>query len=359
MTRSALVLLILAILTRGAAAESVPLPPKLDNAVLRGLDFLAKQQLLDGSFTPQRPATTTTTTTTTTGTTAPTTAPVVQQTPVATTALVVAAMLSAGNPPEVGKHGLVVRNAIDFLVRNVPADTSRMTDQGVVAFALAEAYGVEDDHDERIKIGAAVTKLLKVILAAQSVEKSEVHAGGWGATPDARDSNLADTAWNVLAVRACRDAGFNVPPDAFARATKYVLRCRNPLDKGFAYQPAGQGNADATGIAITSLYALEAGGAHELPPAQNFLAQVGPRPPTRIPYRTMFHAVQGGVFAGDATFAAVSRPIFDALLKAQSPADGGWPQSASPVEEPGLVTATALATLTLTVPYRLLPLYTK
>jgi hypothetical protein len=274
---------------RADAAEPAPLPPKVDEAVARGLDYLAKQQSPDGSFTAGRDVD---------GTPIAAAAP-----PVASTGLALLALLAAGNPPDLGRHGLIVRSAVDFVLGKIPddgyvgaeksgkGDTSRMYGQGIVTLALVEAYGVENDRERRLRLHGAITRLLAVILAAQAVQKSEIHAGGWRYTPEAPDSDLSVSGWNALALRAASDAGFGVSRESLERAAKYVLKCRNPLDKGFAYQPAGQGQAGTTGIGIVTLYLCEAGSAPELADAQRFLAQVGAQPPPRFPYYSMYHTV--------------------------------------------------------------------
>jgi hypothetical protein len=284
----------------------------------------------------------------------------------AATALALRAFLSAGHAPDVGRHGAAVRNAIDYLDAHVPdhgylgappaekGDGSRMYGQGIVTLALAEAIGLEHDRERRLRVRAALAKLLPVILAAQAVEKSEVHAGGWRYAPDAKDSDLSVTGWNALALHACREVGLDVPTEATRRAVQYVLKCRNPLDKGFAYQPAAPGQAGTTGVAIVALHLLGAGDP-ALPDAVKFLAQAGAQPPSRFQYYSAYQAVQAALIAGDPAWPAVSRPTFAALLAAQAP-DGGWPPSAT-AEEPGRVYATAMAVLTLAVPHRLLPTY--
>ena len=338
------------------AQETNPSTPKLDDAVARGLDYLARQQNPDGSFGAGK---------NTDGTPGAAAAP-----PMAGTALALRAFLSAGHAPDLGRHGAVVRNAIDYLAANVPdhgyagappaekGDGSRMYGQGIVTLALAEAIGLEHDRERRLRTRAALEKMLAVILAAQAVEKSEVHVGGWRYAPDAKDSDLSVTGWNALALHACREVGFDVPKEATQRAAQYVLKCRNPLDKGFAYQPAAPGQAGTTGVAIVALHLL--GGEGDvanpaLPDAIKFLAQAGAQPPSRFQYHSGYYTVQAALIAGEPVWLAVSRPAFAALLAAQAP-DGGWPPSAT-AEEPGRLYATAMAVLTLAVPQRLLPTY--
>ena len=82
----------------------------------------------------------------------------------------------------------------------------------------------------------------------------------------------------------------------------------------------------------------------------------------RYPYYGLYYATQAAWQAEDDVWSAVSKQTFERLLKAQSP-DGGWPAKDFPgvdagkITEPGRIYRTSMAVLTLTVPYRLLPIY--
>jgi hypothetical protein len=354
----AVVALMFALAPRAAAQQqsnpSTAASPKLEEAVARGLDYLARQQNPDGSFGAGKNPD---------GTPGTAAAP-----PAAGTGLALLAFLAAGDAPELGRHGAAVRGAVDYLVSAVPesgyvgaqpeqkGDGSRMYGQAIVTLALAQAHGLEADRERRLRTRAALTRLAGVIVAAQKVPKSEIHAGGWRHAPDATDSDLSVTSWSALALVACRDVGIDVPADALQRAAQYALKCRNPLDKGFSYQPAAQGQAAMTGSAIVLLNLLgDTGSANVLADASRFLAQSGGQPAARFQYYGAHQVIQAALLAGGATWDALSRPIFTNLVTAQAP-DGGWPASPTP-EEPGRVYATAMAVLTLAAPNRLLPVY--
>ena len=68
----------------------------------------------------------------------------------------------------------------------------------------------------------------------------------------------------------------------------------------------------------------------------------------------LFHAGRCSGGRSDLERRVAGHPMA-ALLPIQNP-DGGWPQSTSS-EEPGRVYATSMSLLTLTVPYRILPIY--
>jgi hypothetical protein len=357
-TPIAFVFTLMAVVSAGVVRAADPtsgpttLPSQLDESVGRALDYLVNQQNPDGSFSPGRNPD---------GTPATVASP-----PLATTGLTLMAFLSCGHTPDVGRYGLVVRNALEYLIANVPddgyigaiksgkGDDSKMIGHGAVTLALAQAYGVENDRARRVPLRMAITKMLGVILAAQAVEKSQVQAGGWGIAPDSRDSDLLLSGWHLLALRACKDAGFNVPADAMQRAMQYVLKCRNPLDKGFAYQPGAPGQLGPTAIGILCLNLLDTSHRPELAEAEKFLAQSATQTAQRFALTSTYFTMQASLYADEPAWTAYAKPAFESLIKSQSP-DGGLPASAA-ADEPGRATATALGVLTLAVPYRLLPI---
>lgn len=176
------------------------------------------------------------------------------------TGLALLAFLSAGHTPDVGRYGMVVRGAADYLVRQTPPDgyigkidDSRMYGQGIVALALAQAYGVQPVAEKRLAMRKSLERLVTVIIAAQSVKKPEALAGGWRYTPTAEDSDLCVTAWNALALLAAREAGLPVKQAAVHRATGFVERCYQPDQKTFGYQPGAAGSISMTGTGLLCL----------------------------------------------------------------------------------------------------------
>ena len=334
-----LALLLVGAVPVSAFADVPELPAGLDPAVGRGLDFLQKQQGADGAFEPAGPR-------------------------LATTGLGLMAFLAAGHTPDVGRYGLVVRNAVEFLLKDAPADgyfggggndNGRMYGHGIVTVALAEAYGVEPRPEQRKRIHDLLQKAVGVILKAQAVPKQEVYAGGWRYEPNAADSDISLSGWNALALRAAVNVGIDVPPDAVKQAVAFILKCYKADGKGFAYQPGAQATPGPTAVAVLALHLLDAADRPEVAEGVKFLVQ---KPvDERFPYYSQFYAVQAANQSGDETWNAVGAPLLDRIIAAQQP-DGGWPQS-STAQEPGRVYATSMALLTLTVPYKLLPVYQK
>ena len=314
------------------------MPPQLDSAVEKGLAFLVKQQNGDGSIDGGGPK-------------------------VGMTGLAVMAFLASGHTPDVGKYGLNVRRAVDYLLKQVPedgyvgkVDGSRMYGHGITTLALAETLGVETTEANRLKIRSALNRMVKVILDAQDVKKEENFAGGWRYEPASGDSDLSLSGWNALALRAAQNVGISVPADRAQRAAGFVLKCYKADEKGFAYQP-GQGASPAmTGVGVLNLYVLDASARPEVTAGAQYLLQKPVNDQTRMLYYSLYYATQAAYQAGEPTWSGVWKVSADQLLAMQTQADGGWPQSKSG-EEPGRVYATSMALLTLSVPYRLLPIY--
>ena len=313
--------------------------PSVDAAVQRGLEYLAKKQKPDGSFDAG-------------------------ENKVAVTGLAVLSFLANGHPPEVGRYGLVVRGGVDFLLAQAQPDGyfgkshgKGMYDQGIVTLALAETLGVETDPARRQKIHAELSKAVKVILDAQSVQKPDPHAGGWRYDRKSADSDLSLSGWNALALRAARDVGVEVPKEAVQKAVGFVLKCYNANEKGFSYQPGGGAQIGPTAIAVLSLYLLEGPDRPEVAEGVKYLAAHPVNDGTPFLYYSMYYVTQAANQAGGTVWPAASKAAFERLLARQAkdgPDAGSWPKSA---QEPDGPYSTAMAVLTLSVPQRLLPAY--
>lgn len=329
-------LCLLAVAAPGAAAQETS-AAEHDAAVERGLVYLARTQGRDGSWEGGGPK-------------------------VAMTGLSLMAFLSAGQVPEVGRHGVVVRNAIDFLLRQAPddgywgsLDNSRMYGQGIVTLALAEAYGVEPDEARRRRMLVALRRGVKVILDAQAVEKQPPHAGGWRYEPKSPDSDLSLSGWNALALRACQNIGVEVPKEAVDQAVAYVLKCYREDGGGFAYQPGQNATASMTGVGVLNLYLLSDGEHEAALAARQLLSETRIEQRTRFAYYALYYTTQAAFQLGEPVWGTVWSRTRQLLIGLQEE-DGGWPASTT-AEEPGRVYTTSMSVLTLTVPYRLLPTY--
>jgi hypothetical protein len=307
-----------------------------DKAVGRGLAWLASQQKKDGSFTDQGPR-------------------------IAITSLGLLSFLSAGETPGAGKYGSVVRSSIDYLVQQAPPDGyfgkldgSRMYGHAIATLALAEAWGVEQTDSRRARIRDVLKNAGKVIVEAQRVNKPAEFDGGWRYEPQAADSDLSLSGWNLLALQACQQDGLEIPGDSVSQAMAFIVKCHRK-EGGFGYQPGGEITAGSTGVAVLCLYLWNTGGSEVRADGLKYLKEHPVDDQTRFPYYAMYYIVHAAVQSEDDTIRSSSNQALERLIKMQLP-DGSWPQSKSG-EEPGVFYATPMAILTLEAPYRLLPVY--
>ena len=311
--------------------------PRIDTAIVRGLEFLARNQNADGSFMKDGPR-------------------------IAVTALCVMSFLASGHVPGDGRYGQDVRRGIDYIVAAFPADgyvgrtdSSRMYGQGIITMTLAEAYGVERDPSRREKLRKVLEKAAKVILEAQKVPKSPDQAGGWRYEPGSADSDLSLSGWNALALRACNNSGVDVPPEAIDRAAAYVLRCYQSERKGFSYQPNQQPSPAMTGVGILNLCLMDAAGRQEVADASAYLTANRVNESSRFSYYSFYYTIHAAFQVGKSTWQTVWTANSEKLVAMQQD-DGGWPQSRD-AQEPGRMYATAMAVLSLSAPLKLMPVH--
>lgn len=324
---------------RKDAAREV-FPPGFEQVIDRGLSFLQRQQKSNGSFDANGPAH-------------------------AMSALAILAFLASGHVPDLGKYGLNVRNAVDWLLAQAPEDGyfgrdgGRMYSHCIVTLALAQVYGTEADETQRAKVRATLEKALQRILLAQEARKDKGAEGGWRYEPKSADSDLSVTCWALAALQACRNAGLHVPPDRIERALAYVLQCYRPEQGGFAYLPGAQASPAMTGAALLTLHLANA---HDRPQAAMATGYLINKPArdSQYYYYALYATTHAAFAAGDYAWAVVWKNSIDQLLPAQRKDDGSWPPRPNEPggeHKSGRFYSTAMALLTLSVPQRLLPLY--
>lgn len=320
-----------------ACAQEAGVAPKVDSAIVRGLEFLAQKQQPNGTFEQGGPK-------------------------LAVTALCTMAFMANGHVPGDGRYGPTVRRAIDALVEQFPedgyigkVDGGRMYGQGIITLTLAEACGVEPDPARRQKMQKVLGKAVEVILTAQNVQKDPNHAGGWRYEPASGDSDLSLSGWNMLALRSCNNIGITVKREHIDRAAEYVLKCYKKEEKGFTYQPWGQASPAMTGVGVLNLCLMDRANVPEVAAGSTYLAKAKLGDEMRFAYYSFYYVTHAAYQLGEPVWGPVWKASSDHLVARQE-GDGGWPQSRSG-EEPGRLYATAMAVLTLSTPNGLLPVH--
>ncbi len=221
---------------RGDVAKSRGGTAATERAVELGLDFLARHQSADGSWSLHRwhegrgysePV------------------PATMQSSTAGTGLALLAFLGAGYTHTDGKYRTTVGRGLDYITLHqkpegdlfVPQDQKSnvnvwLYSHGIASIALCEAYGMTRDPALR----ASAQRALDFIVFAQ--EPSE---GGWRYSPR-QGSDTSVSGWQVMALKSGELAGLQVPADTYAKVTRWLDAAQgaggNP--SRYAYRPGSE-----------------------------------------------------------------------------------------------------------------------
>ena len=329
-----------------AAAPPKPREP-FEDAVDRGLAHLARSQQKNGSWSTEF------------GNTKAAGDP-------ALTSLSVMAFLSAGHVPGEGKYGPVVERGIRFVMDSQqPNGLLALSDSGytemychgVCTLMLAEAAGMTDGKTAD-ELKDRLVRAVKVILKAQ--RDSTRDAGGWRYQVVGFDADLSVTGWQLMALRAARNLGCDLPQDRVAAAVEYVKKCHDAKSGGYAYTIGGNVTPACTGTGILSLElsGKEFHKTHEALRGGAYLLQHPPDLAQPHFFYSAYYTSQAMFQLGDNYWAEFRPKLHGLLLKSSAPrANGAWYGRGFDDATYGPAYCTAMAILSLTVEYRYLPIY--
>ena len=153
----------------------------------------------------------------------------------AMTALSLMAMAAVGHQPaDDSPEGRAMKKGLAFVLRPEHqdvdgyfgnADGSRMYGHGIITLMLAELLGMGADQAQDRQITDRCKAAIGLILSAQMIQKTGSDSGGWRYTPDSYDSDLSASVWQVLALRAAKNAGIEVPKGTIDNAVEYIKGC--------------------------------------------------------------------------------------------------------------------------------------
>jgi len=309
----------------GHAAEGLEVTPNLERAVTRGLDYLARTQQPDGSW--------------------PDTYGKIS----GVVGLAMMAYLAHGDVPDEGKHGPVIRRAVNYMITTQQSNgllsgrvgRSPMYSHGFATLALAEVYGVIDDR----RVGPALRRAVGLIVRCQNA------LGGWRYNVNSSDADTTVSGAQMMALRAAANAGIEVPTDTIRRGVAFYKRCFC-AGGGFGYTGPSGPNAPRAGIGLLVLsLSGEYRSAEAKATADWLLARGGVTQPHYF-YYGCYYCSQAMFPAGGKYWRQWNQTMTPTLLGLQKP-DGSWAgQSVG-----GTTCSTAFALLALEVNYGLLPIY--
>jgi hypothetical protein len=343
---------------------------RVDASVDRALAWLASEQQSDGSF------------------------PTLAVGQPGVTALCAMAFISHGHLPGAGRYGPNLERATDYvlgcqkengLVALMAPDGPEITRQvgreigqsaaynhAIASLMLSELYGMSG-RERAQRIEKVVAKSLRASLQMQHWPKDrDIDRGGWRYIddPEAIDSDLSITGWELMFLRSARNAGFDVPRQPIDEAVAYVRRCYAPEYGTFEYVPE-RGDDRSRCMAGAGVLALAHAGFHNSREAQqsgqwilehnfneyNAILSINQPLPTDRYHYALLNCTQAMYQLGGRYWQEFFPPTVRTLLANQQP-DGSWPiDSQWHDSQFGNAYTTALAVISLGAPNQLLPIF--
>lgn len=280
----------------------------------------------------------------------------------ACTSLAIMAFLAAGHVPGEGPYSTTIERGIQWVIdRQHPSGLftdahphAQMYTHGICTLMLAEVLGMTPDSNS-VQLRQSLERAIEIILVAQAVRKDARNAGGWRYTPKSEDSDLSVTGWQLLALRAAKNVGCDVPAESIDQAVAYVKNCSTRSNEGFGYTPHMNATAVLTG---TGILCLEICGAHHTDEAlggANFLFRRPLMQADRFFYYGVYYC-SVGMFQVGGQHWELTRDYLEPLLLTLQRPDGRW-DSRGEENIAGPVYSTSLAVLALAVEYQYLPIY--
>jgi len=227
------------LLTPVETVRSEEIPAEYRPAVAKGLEWMSRNQHKDGHWEAFG-----------------------GQYPITMTAIGGMSMLMEGSTIREGKYRDNIRRAVDWLMArsmpngmlgnpNIPGEAGRyMYGHGFALMFLSSIYGEEEEGDRRKKLEDILTRAAQFTRDAQTRRVSrrdgKTPIGGWGYVSAKEGNNFDEgsvTITQVQALRAARNAGIKVPPEAIKDAQEYLADSTN-AQGGVIYSLGGGGGGD-------------------------------------------------------------------------------------------------------------------
>lgn len=309
-----------------------------DRAIRKALEWLRAQQGEDGALSKNQHRT-------------------------AMTSFGVMAHLAAGHTFADPEHGEWMVKSLRFVLKMQDKagyfgrmDDSRMYGHGVTTLMLAEALGMIEDPEIEETVRKALERAITVTINAARVQKDDRNRGGWRYHPDARDSDLSLSGWQLMSLHAAQQVGMTVPKEIVTNALEYAKRLTEP-DGRVGYDNRGQDKPALRGL---GMLCFAIAGEEDSETVTRIAERIQRDPINwRGPwffYRVYYDAV-GMSRARPDLWEQYSERVEGILIKNQKD-DGSWPSPPGDNEQGyGAVYMTSMAVLALAVDRHVLPAY--
>lgn len=319
--------------------------PESEEAVERGLRWIAAHQSPDGGWTFDLKKSYCAGLCANPGTEASTTA---------ATAIALLPFLGAGYTHTQGEHRETVRKGLYYLLRRGRATPEgldlregTMYAQGLAAIALCEAYAMTRDEALRDPAASAI----RYIHAAQ-----DRRGGGWRYAPG-EPGDTTVTGWQWMALKSGQLAGLPVSRSTLYAADRFLDSVQSDGGAQYGYlTPEARRATTAVGL-LCRMYGGWTRGHPALAKGVSHLSTWGPSP-VDIYYN--YYATQVLRHWGGSDWKFWNRPMRDHLVSTQAVQgheNGSWYFDDEHSRVGGRLYTTAMAVMILEVYYRYLPLY--
>ncbi len=340
--------------------------PAGDRAVVAALNWLARHQMRDGSWSLQNY--------TKMCKDRSCTGPGDQESLSAATAMGILPFFAAGQTHLTnGPYKQTIAAGVYWLINHQKADgdlsadasgkQSWMYSHGLATIALCECYGMSHDKN----VGRAAQKAIDFIQAAQNTK-----TGGWRYHPG-DDGDTSVVGWQLMALKSAQMAGLTVNPASLDGTKKWLrsvaIGAANGASSGamggeFAYQPEGAPSPTMSAVGLLCNQYLRAGKTDPVivGGVRYLMANLPDAGSSNVYY--WYYASQVMHNMDDHDWDVWNRKMRKILVESQTRegcAAGSWdadkPNRDAWGTQGGRIMMTSLAVLTLEVYYRYMPLY--
>ena len=284
---------------------------------------------------------------------------------VGVTALALMAFLAGGQLPGRGRYGDVVARGTDYILSCVDEDTgfisaneTRMYSHAFASLFLAEIYGMTHRADVQRKLQQAIDLTVE----------TQNRQGAWRYRPYAPDSDMSICVCQLMALRAARNIGIQVPKSTIDRAYRYIQQSayeHGPRRGSFKYQIDQAQTRVSFALTAAGLASLMHAGYYDdemigpgISSLKRRIQRLGGH--ERYPYYFYWY---GHYYAAQVMFIAADRnpalwdkfywPHMSSELLSKQIGDGSWENEPGP----GSVFGTAVACIILQIPFQYLPIF--
>ncbi len=280
------------------------------------------------------------------------------------TALSLLCFLGAGYTSEEGEYVDNVSRATEWLLSQQAENGylggnatkyESMYCHGMATYALAEAYGLQTNSSANVRLKTAVEKATKYIISFQ-----DTTGGGWRYVPQ-QEGDMSMFGWQLMGLKSAEIAGIPIPPQTRSLMVKFLRDRSRGDDFGLAaYRVNDQITPAMTAEALfcKQMLAIK----RDNPACKEAVDYLLKSPPRRLDLNLYYwyYGTLAMYQYGGAEWDSWNENLRDQLIAMQSksgPYTGSWEPRDVWSGYGGRIYSTTLATLSLEVYYRFLPLH--